>query len=449
MTNQTISPRDVAYHHIVEALNAGVRGDLRDVLKEAERLAAPTPTSRAMTQLHYDRLQPGQKLLDPDRSGLLMRHGKRSGKVWVFRYSHPTTGKQVEYQFGSYPDMSLSEARDRWSDLRTLRSHGKDPASIMQPKATRSLTVTDLVETYLNDYARKVKRSHATDERLLRVHLVPTYGQTQAIDFGHREAADLLHRVHKTAPREAEKLRACISTMFNFASGRTRKVLVTKPILPPTHDNPVSSVLLPQRQAKNHKPTAKELASYSKALAEQSVPHADVLHLQLLTMTRIAEAAQASWSEFDLDNGRWTIPAERAKNGREHTVLLSPQAQAILTRIHSTTQSSYVFPMTTDNARPMDVQGAQKSLAKNRATLGVSDAFTSHAVRHAGLTWAAEQGCPRDVRDRLTNHVSGGGVDAIYNAASLNTPAKEWWAKWAGYLDTLTQPNVVPLKVKA
>jgi hypothetical protein len=86
--------------------------------------------------------------------------------------------------------------------------------------------VEDLVQHYLDAYARKVKRSWAEDERLLKRHLVPVYGTFPATDFGHKEAADLLHRVHETAPREAEKLRACISTVYNFASGRTRKVLV-------------------------------------------------------------------------------------------------------------------------------------------------------------------------------------------------------------------------------
>ena len=75
--------------------------------------------------------------------------------------------------------------------------------------------------------------------------------------------------------------------------------------------------------------------------------------------------------------------------------------------------------------------------------------FKSHSLRHAALTWAAESGCPRDVRDRLTNHVSGGSVDSIYNGAQLNAPAKEWWALWANYLDTLLQPRVVPMNVES
>ena len=422
MTTKTLSPRQRAHQLILDAIATGVRGDLLDALKEAEHLAAPSNTSRALTQLHYDRLQPGQKLLDKDRSGLLMRHGKRTGKGWFFRYSHPVTGKQIEYRFGSYPEMPLSEARDRWADLRSMRNHGQDPATVERPMVPRFLTISDLVGTYLSEYARKVKRSHKTDERLLRTHLVHGFGSMIATDFGQSAAVSILHSVYENSgPREAEKLRACISTMFNFASGRTRKVLVKSPLLPATHPNPVAAVLLPKRDQKNHKPTPKELASYAKALKDGSVPYADVLRFQLLTMARISEAAQAAWAEFDLDQGRWKIPAERAKNGHEHIVLLSTQALDLLTRIYETVQSEFVFPASQDNTKPMAAQQAQRALAKNRSSLGVSGRFTSHSVRHAGLTWAAENGCPREIRDRLTNHVSGGGIDAVYNGAELGS----------------------------
>lgn len=80
---------------------------------------------------------------------------------------------------------------------------------------------------------------------------------------------------------------------------------------------------------------------------------------------------------------------------------------------------------------------ALQLLAANRPMLGVSENFTSHSLRHSALTWAAENGCPREVRDSLTNHVAGAGVDSIYNAATYTKAAREWWQKWADYLEGL------------
>jgi integrase len=445
------TPRNRALHHIHEALKTGVRGNLRDLLREAEREAAQMGVT-SPTDLEYRNLKPGRKLTDSARAGLLMRCGTRSGKVWFFRHQHPTTGKQVEVKMGAYPsDLSLSQARDLWDEMRQVRSRGEDPKSVLtaKPAAQKQITVEELVDRFMEDYAKPTKRSWFEDERQLRKHLVSAYGAMPAVAFGHKEAVDLLHRIHGNGtPREAEKLRACISTMFNFASGRTRKVLVTKPLLPPTHDNPVSAVLLPQRTAQNYKPTSKDLTAYLNGLG--AIPGGDVLRLQCLCMTRIREATRAAWSEIDLDAGRWTIPAERVKNGREHLILLSRQSVGFLRVIKADQeakgmQTPYVFPSPSDISKPRTVHTVQRRLLEARPKLGLPKSFVSHSLRHAALTWAAEEGCPRDVRDRLTNHVSGGGVDAIYNGAALNQPAKEWFQRWADHLDMLTSGNVVSI----
>jgi integrase len=308
--------------------------------------------------------------------------------------------------------------------------------------------VAGLVGADLESYAKKVKRSWDEDERLMKRHLVPAYGTMPASDFGHREAATIIHALHETAPREAEKLRACISTVWNFASGRTRKVLVKDGdrLLPPTHPNPVEAVILPQRKATNHKPTTKDLTAYLRALEDDAIRHAPVLRLNALTMTPISEVCGLRWDEVDLTEGRWTLPAARAKNGRDHLILLSPQALAMLKAQHETTgQGEFVFPGRNNPRKAVSSNLVQNALGAARPSLGLPDAFVTHSLRHAALTWAAENGCPRDVRDRLTNHVSGGGVDAIYNGAALNRPAQDWWARWADHLDRLTSKNVVPL----
>jgi integrase len=447
MTTQ-LTPREIAAHHIDQALATGIRGDARTLLKDARLLlTASASKGRALTDIECRAIKAGQTLKDPSCPGLSLKNGPRTGTVWVYRFKKPGSNTPQEIKLGTFPEVSLSEARDLWDDARALRANGQNPADQLQPStASGPLTVEDLVQHYLDAYARKVKRSWAEDERLLKRHLVPVYGTFPATDFGHKEAADLLHRVHETAPREAEKLRACISTVYNFASGRTRKVLVKIPVLPPTHDNPISAVQLPQRQAKNYKPTTQDLTTYVTALEEGSIRQALPLRLQALTMTRIGEVCGLRWDEVDLDTGRWTLPAARAKNGREHLVLLSPQALDLLKAQHEKTgHLDVVFPARGNPSASVSTNGVQNALRSGKEALGLPDGFVSHSLRHAALTWAAEEGCPRDVRDRLTNHVSGGGVDAIYNGAALNQPAHQWWCRWADYLDRLTAKNVVEI----
>ncbi len=89
---KNLSARDIAATHIQAALDTGVRCELRDVLKKAADIASVVRTT-TITDLEYRQLAEGAKLGDPDRPGLLMRHGRRTGRVWVYRYEHPKTKK--------------------------------------------------------------------------------------------------------------------------------------------------------------------------------------------------------------------------------------------------------------------------------------------------------------------------------------------------------------------
>jgi integrase len=176
-----------------------------------------------------------------------------------------------------------------------------------------------------------------------------------------------------------------------------------------------------------------------------------ILRLQALTMTRVGEVCGARWDEIDLEGGRWTIPRERMKNGRPHVVMLSKQAAALLAGLAGASASAFVFPARTNRAKSINKLMVIRALAGSRTALGVSDRFTSHGLRHAALTWAAEKLCPIEVRDRLSSHTTANtSADRIYTAtAALNDPAAEWWQRWADHIDLLAAGNVVELGVRA
>ena len=101
MADRKPPPREQALQHLRLALDTGVRGVNRDaILTAIDELE--NSKSAILTDMHYRNLKPGQKLVDPERPGLLMRHGKRTGHVWIYRYDHPVTHRQIELPFGSY-----------------------------------------------------------------------------------------------------------------------------------------------------------------------------------------------------------------------------------------------------------------------------------------------------------------------------------------------------------
>ncbi len=439
-----------------------VRGPLRTAIAAAIEVGEQG-NGTDLNNLSYEQLRPGQKLTDPKRPGLLMRHGKLDGRRWVFRTTEPMTRHQIEVPMGSYPGVSITQAREMWRQLRDLRRdanakftevvNGK-PRPMHADKllgnepTDQVMTVERLMRRYIEDYAKKVKRSWTVDERLLDKHIVPKLGKQAVSGVEAKDITQIVHSLHDRAPREAEKLLACLSTMFNVAKGKTRKIKIAEPWLPEDIANPMSGVPpLPSRKVDAYKPTIDEMRRYYDNLDELGELNADALRLQTLTATRISEAIDLPWSEIDLDTGRWTLPAERAKNGTEHIILMPVQAVEILKRRREADpDGQWVFPSVKYADEHMSAETVAKALSAGRGTLEIDKRFVSHSVRHAATTWFAENLVPIEVRDRVLNHLPPSTrVDSTYNGAALNQPAATAWQRWADAVVANESAGVVSL----
>jgi integrase len=450
-----------ALDHLYQAHDM-VRGPLRTAIAAAIEIGE-RGNGTDLNNLAYDQMQPGQKLTDPKRPGLVMRYGKLDGRRWVFRTTEQLTRHQIEVPMGNYPAVGITDARVMWRQLRDLR---KDPnAKFVEVVGDKSrpmhadkllgnvpaadgMKIIDLVRKYIKDYATKVKRSADVDERLLHRHIVPKFGDQPVVSIEAKDITQVVHTLHDRAPREAEKLMACLSTMFNVAKGKTRKIKMSEPWLDDEVANPMASVPpLPLRQAENYKPPIEEMRTYCDNLDGLDGFYADALRLQALTATRISEAVDLPWSEINLDAGRWVLPAERSKNKAEHIVLLPTQAIELLRRRREADPSgAWVFPSPKYPDEHASSDSVSKILAANRDKLGIDKRFVSHSIRHAATTWFAENLIPIEVRDRVLNHLPPSTrVDSTYNGAALNKPASMAWQRWADVVTGADSAEVVSL----
>jgi len=434
--------REQAERHIRAALDTGVRGEAREhLLKSLD--AARGVKAAGLTTLHYDRLSVDGKLYDPDRPGLIMRHGKRTGRVWIYRHIDPLRRKTVELQFGTFPALGLAEARRQWSEMRERVRSGLPAAE--DAESSRGPTMRELCDRYIRDYSKPFKRTWATDAAYLEKYVLTHYADLPATEFSPRHVAAILGPISGRAPREAEKVRTTLSGMFSVAIGGSRKIgtLHGETWLAPTTPHPVKPVTLAERKTRSHKPTRRELEVLLRNL-EGDVGAAILLQAQ--TCARVTETAALPWSEVDLELGVWTLPAARAKNGHAHAVMLSRQSIALLEARLAARQTglaaaagAWVFPGR--SAPHLTRNGVAKAFRRIVTAHGLPSGFTSHALRHACLTWLAENQCGKEIRDRISNHVdkAGRGADAIYNAAELNVPAREWLQRWCDHLDALSE----------
>ncbi|MGI9483731.1 MAG: tyrosine-type recombinase/integrase [Hyphomicrobiales bacterium] len=397
--------------------------------------------AKELTALEYQNLENGKVMLDPKRAGLVMRAGKRSGKRWIFRYRDPNQdNKQVEYQFGKFPEMSVSEARDVWLQLRQMKNEGRSPRT--GGGAGPALTMRQLVRVYLDEYCAKQTRdsTYRQTKGCFDRHVLPHYGDVPALKFGRDEAKAVVNKLVKAGkPRQAIRVKSAIRTLFTVACKSSYEWL------PPDHQNPVFNIDVQCATPKREPVKPDTLRQYLHGLEELGTP-GEVLRFQLETFARISEVTGMPWDELDLDAGIWYLPGERSKNHLAHKVMLSRQSLSRLREIRATSDSSYVFPAARNPNRPISSEVVMNALNAARKREVIPQHYTSHLSRHAGLTWIAEQGQGRDLRDRLTNHKPPtNGTDHIYNAAQLDEPARAWTQKWCDYLIGLEVENVVQI----
>jgi integrase len=210
-----------------------------------------------------------------------------------------------------------------------------------------------------------------------------------------------------------------------------------------------------------------ELGEFWRASGLLPYPFGPFFRLLVLTLQRRNEVAGMQWSEVAPDLSTWTIPAERAKNGKAHIVHLSEPARHVLAGLHRQTDpktgaiSPLVFTITGRTPisgfsaavarleamimqeRAEQAASGQKKREKSPSTLQATVGWRLHDLRRTGVTVMARLGIGPHVADRVLNHTEGTikGVAAVYQRHEFLTERAAALDAWAKYL-LETQKNV-------
>jgi integrase len=373
--------------------------------------------------------------------GFGVRVSSGGGKAWIWVYHFD--GRPRRMTLGSYPELGLADARLKFAEARKLLSGGIDPGAreVQKRKAERvAETVTELAEAYLEKWARPRKRSAAEDERQLRKDVIPAWGKRKAKDITRRDVIALLDAiVDRGSPIAANRALAVIRRMFGWA--------VSRDIIPAS---PCVAVKAPAKERRRDRVlNADEIAILWRALGNPELAMSPAirlaLKLQLVTAQRKGrEVIAAEWSEFDLKEGVWTIPAEKTKNGMPHRVPLSPLALAILDEIATITgrDGRWLFPSPRPGRSITDL-AVNHAMRNNRGMLGVSDA-TPHDLRRTAASHMTSIGISRLVVSKILNHAET-GVTAVYDRHSYDAEKRVALEAWGERLEKITGANVVRL----
>jgi len=361
------------------------------------------------------------EFFDQKVTGLGLRVNLTGLKSWFFMYRAKGDPRKRRLTLGRYPAITLADAREAARQAAVAVDCGEDPGADKQAlKAAH--TFSELADEYLEKFAKRNKRSWREDERMLRRDILPAWGRRKVHDIARRDVIALLDGiVDRGAPIQANRTLALVRKIFNWAIGRDI-----------VEHNPCLQVKPPQREHQRDRVlTQDEIRALWCAFNEQGPSIGAMFKLRLMTAQRGGEVASMTWRDIDLDNGWWTIPAERSKNRRSHRVPLTAPASALLTELRDHSgDSDWVFPSPTRSGR--HIKNVQKAAQRVREASGVTD-FVLHDLRRTAASHMTSIGISRLVVSKILNHVEQ-GITRVYDRYSYDGEKKQALDEWGDHL---------------
>jgi integrase len=383
-----------------------------------------------------------------DGGGLFLLLTPTGSRWWRLKYRFG--GKEKLLSLGTFPDVSLKDARDRRDIARKQLATGIDPSAHRKIARQAGSTATaDSFEVVAREWFAKFSPGWAANHsdkiiRRLERDVFPWLGKRTIREISAPELLAALRRIESRGAIEtAHRVHQNCGQVFRYAvaTGRAERdpAADLRGALPPVKQKHHASITDP-----------KSIGELLRAIEGYKglFPTRCALRLAPLVFVRPGELRKAEWTEFDLDAAEWRIPAERMKMREQHIVPLSMQAVALLRELHALTGGGrYVFPGARTNGRPMSENAV---LAALRRMGYAKDQMTGHGFRSMASTLLNEQGWHRDAIERQLAHAERDNVRAAYNYAEHLPERRRMMQGWADYLDGLCAgASVTPINRQA
>ena len=404
----------------------------------------------ALTNIAVTQIRAGEKVRTlSDGGGLQLRVAPGGTKTW--RLAYRFDDKQRVLPIGRFPEITLAEARSMRDEARKLLAHGIDPQAhreeiARQAEAAKAATFTVIAEELLEKLRREGKaETTISKRRWLLAKAMKVLGGRPIADITPPEILKVLRKEEVAGLYEtATRLRESIGQVFRLAIATGRATS------DPTRDMR-GALVTPQVTNRaailDHKRLGdllREMDDFETTRARSEVVAA--LRLLIATATRPGEVRGATWSEFDLDAGLWTLPAARTKQRRMHRVVLAPAVVALLRDLRERSPrvgpNDLVFPANGRPGRPM----SENTFVQALRSMGFgADEVTAHGFRATFSTLANESGkWSADAIELALGHAIGGGdVRRAYGRHSLEDERREVSVWWWDRLETLRRGAAV------
>ena len=307
-----------------------------------------------------DALRVGKIIADTNPVGFVARRLNSGAVTYGFRYRDKQTSKQRWIGLGLHGDITADQARKKALKVAGEVKDGGEPVSAATVAAKRrqvaGYTVDDLLDNFLDRYAKPKLRSADEIERCFRVYVRPKIGTKSIYDLTRREVVELLDAIEDSgAPVMADRTLAHLRSALNWHATRDDKF--APPIV-----RGMSRAKPAAERARTRILANDEIRDLWTALDDLGATapafFPNYIRMLLLTAARRAMVADMSWGE--IEGSEWTVPASRNKGKVPH---LTPLTDTVINLLGPKQKSGYVF--TSDGRTPFS--GFLESQARARS----------------------------------------------------------------------------------
>lgn len=330
-----------------------------------------------------------------DGDGLYLRVKSAAGSSWIYRYRF--NNKLRDMGLGSYPEVSLAEARALAADARKMAKTGTDPldarkkhTELAEAALLKEIAMAVTFESIAFDYIEAQtpgwkNAKHASQWRnTLQSYAFPHIGQLPPNEVTTAHVIEILKPIWTDIPETASRVRNRVELILDAAKARGLR----------EGENPARwrghlDKLFPKRskvsKVKHHPALPwQEAPDFMVSLNKLHGLTHRALEMTILTCCRTSEVLEATWEEIDLKREVWSIPAERMKAGKAHRVPITGKFQELLLALPQVKGSAYLFPGQKSD-RPLSNMSMLMVLRRMKY-----EHITVHGFRSTFRDWAAE-----------------------------------------------------------
>lgn len=366
-------------------------------------------------------------------AGLYLYVGGESARSWVLRVMIGRRRRHIG--LGGFPDVTLSQAREKARAAREQILNGIDPiahrkalASQLRAAQAREKTFEEAAKAYIDAHGDTWKnpKHRAQWISTLETYAYPHMGQLQVRDVAQEHVLAALEPIWKEKNETASRLRGRIESVLDWATVRKYR----------EGENPARwkghlDKLLPApskvQKVEHHRALPiDDMPAFMVGLKEKEGLAPRALEFLVLTAARSGEVRGASWPEIDFESNVWIIPAERMKAGREHRVPLSGETVKLLKALPRLQGNPLVFPAPRG--------GVLSDMTLTAVMRRMEVDAVPHGFRSTFRDWTAERtNHPRELAEQALAHTLESKVEAAYRRGDALEKRRAMMQDWAKF----------------